>query len=132
MAEFVTSIDIEAPPEVVFDHLVTPEGMVAWLGQHAELDATPGGVFAVDIEGTPVRGEYLEVDPPHSVVVSWGVSGNDVLPAGSSRVEFRLSPIAGGTRLDLSHTDLPAAEVDKHRTGWEHFLDVLRAAHSTG
>lgn len=29
MAEFTTSIDIEAPPEIVFDHLVTEEGLLA-------------------------------------------------------------------------------------------------------
>jgi uncharacterized protein YndB with AHSA1/START domain len=125
VAEFVTSIDIEAPPEIVFAHLVTPEGMVAWMGQHAELDATPGGVFALNIEGTPIRGEYLEVDPPHLVVISWGVPGNDVLPAGSSRVEFRLTPIAAGTRLDLAHTGLPESEQAKHAIGWGHYLARL-------
>jgi uncharacterized protein YndB with AHSA1/START domain len=128
VAEFVTSIDIEAPPEIVFAHLVTPEGMVAWMGQHAELDATPGGVFALNIEGTPIRGEYLEVDPPHLVVISWGVPGNDVLPAGSSRVEFRLTPIATGTRLDLAHTGLPQSEQAKHASGWGHYLARLAEA----
>ena len=94
MPDVVTSIDIEASPEIVFAHLVTPEGMLAWMGQHAQLDATPGGVFAVDIDGIPVRGEYVEVDPPHAVVISWGVTGNELLPPGASRVEFRLTPIA--------------------------------------
>ncbi len=72
MPDFVTSIDIEAPPEIVFAHLVTPDGMLAWIGQRVELDPTPGGVFSVDIDGNPIRGEYLEVDPPRVVVVSWG------------------------------------------------------------
>jgi uncharacterized protein YndB with AHSA1/START domain len=128
VADFITSIDIDAPPEIVFAHLVTPEGMLAWMGNHVELDPTPGGVFAVDIEGNPVRGEYLEVDPPHAVVVSWGVLGNDVLPAGSSRVEFRLTPIAGGTPLDLTHTGLPAEEQPKHAEGWGHVLQRLAKA----
>lgn len=43
MAEFSTSIDIVAPPEVVFAHLVTVEGMLAWIGQHAELQPVPRG-----------------------------------------------------------------------------------------
>ena len=125
MPDFATSIDIEAPPEIVFAHLVTTEGMLAWMGQHAELDATPGGVFAVDIDGNPVRGEYLEVDPPHAVVISWGVPGSELLPAGASRVEFRLTPIPAGTRLDLTHTGLPPVEQPKHAAGWAHFLARL-------
>jgi uncharacterized protein YndB with AHSA1/START domain len=125
VAEVVSSVDIEAPPEIVFAHLVTPEGLLAWLGQHAEIDAIPGGVFAVDIGGTPIRGEYVEVDPPSSVVITWGVLGNDVLPVGSSRVEFRLTPIASGTRLDLTHTGLPAVEQAKHAEGWGNLLPHL-------
>jgi uncharacterized protein YndB with AHSA1/START domain len=126
--EFATSIDIEASPEIVFEHLVTREGMLAWIGQHAELDATPGGVFAVDIGGNPIRGEYVEVDPPKVVVVTWGVLGNELLPAGSSRVEFRLTPIATGTRLELTHSGLPDVEVPKHAEGWEYFVPRLAEA----
>jgi uncharacterized protein YndB with AHSA1/START domain len=128
VADFSTSIDIEAPPDVVFDHLVTTEGMLAWMGQRAELDATPGGVFAVDIDGNPIRGEYVEVDPPHSVVVTWGLLGSDHLPPGSTRVEFRLTPIAAGTRVDLTHTDLPADQQPPHAQGWTHFLGELARA----
>jgi uncharacterized protein YndB with AHSA1/START domain len=128
VADVTTSIDIAAPPEVVFAHLVTPDGMVAWLGQHAELDAAPGGVFAVDIGGTPVRGEYLEVDAPRRVVVTWGVAGNELLPAGASRVEFRLTATAGGTRLDLTHSGLPDVEQPKHAQGWAACLAQLAAA----
>lgn len=130
MPEFVTSIDIEAPPEVVFAHLTTAEGMVAWMGQHADLRPEPGGVFAVDINGTPVRGHYLELDPPRRVVVSWGIAGSDDLPAGASRVEFTLTPIEAGTRLDLRHSGLPDTRTDGHAKGWAHFLDRLTLAAS--
>ncbi|MFP3787315.1 SRPBCC family protein, partial [Burkholderia sp. SIMBA_024] len=76
----------------VFEYLVTAEGMTAWMGQYAELDPTPGGRFAVDIAGHAIRGEYLHVEHPRRVVVSWGVAGSETLPAGSSRVEFTLTP----------------------------------------
>jgi len=128
MADFSTSIDIEAPPEVVFAHLVTAERMVLWMGQHAELQPIPGGEFAVDVNGYPIRGEYLEVDPPHRVVVSWGMAGTQDLPPGSSRVEFILTPTATGTTLDLIHTGLPETRAKTHATGWANYLARLRAA----
>ena len=125
MTEFATSIDIEATPAFVFRFLTTNDGMTAWMGQWAELDASPGGQFAVDIFGSPVRGEFLEVDPPHRVVVSWGYAGSEDLPPGASRVEFTLTPIATGTRVDLLHSDLPERHVSGHDRGWRHFAERL-------
>jgi uncharacterized protein YndB with AHSA1/START domain len=128
--DYSTSIDIAASPEVVFDHLVTPEGMLAWMGERAELDPTPGGSFAVDIGGTLIRGEYLEVDPHRRVRVSWGVAGSDEFPSGSSTVEFTLFATDTGTRLDLVHRDIPEARAAMHQQGWQHFLGRLRTAAS--
>jgi uncharacterized protein YndB with AHSA1/START domain len=128
MPDYSTSIDIEAPPEVVFAHLVTAERMVLWMGQHAQLEPVPGGGFAVDINGSLVRGEYVEVDPPHRVVVSWGMAGAEDLPPGASRVEFTLTPTASGTRLDLVHSGLREPRASGHAMGWSHFLDRLSTA----
>jgi uncharacterized protein YndB with AHSA1/START domain len=125
MAEFATSIDIEAEPEFVFQFLTTNEGMTAWMGQWADLDPEPGGLFAVDIFGSPVRGEFLEVDPPHRVVVSWGYAGSDDLPPGLSRVAFILTPIETGTRVELLHTGLPDRHTLGHSRGWQYFVDRL-------
>jgi uncharacterized protein YndB with AHSA1/START domain len=128
MADFSTSIDIEAPPEVVFAHLVTAERMVSWMGQHAELRPVPGGEFAVDINGYLIRGEYLVVDPPHRIVVSWGMAGAQDLPPGSSRVEFVLTPTSTGTTLNLHHTGLPETRARTHVSGWDNYLTRLRSA----
>lgn len=126
MREYATSIDIDAPPATVFDHLTTEAGITAWMGQHAELDARPGGRFAVDIAGHAIRGRYLHVEPPTRVVVSWGVAGSADLPAGASTVEFRLTAIERGTRVELVHSGLPETELEGHADGWEHFLPRLR------
>jgi uncharacterized protein YndB with AHSA1/START domain len=128
MADYATSIAIEAPPEVVFAYLVTAERMVAWMGQHAALQPQPGGSFAVDVGGVLVRGEYLEVDPPHRVVVSWGMAGTEDLPPGSSRVEFTLTRTAKGTLLDLVHTGLPDSRTAGHAKGWANYLGRLQLA----
>lgn len=132
MAEFRDSIDIAAPPETVFDYLTTNSGMAAWMGQYADLDPTPGGRFAVDIAGHPVRGEYLHFEHPYRVVVSWGFPGSDDLPAGASTVEFRLTPIHSGTRVDLRHFGLPDTEVRGHADGWANFLPRLAVAGAGG
>lgn len=132
MAEFRDSIDIAAPPETVFEYLTTNEGMTAWMGQYADLDPQPGGRFAVDIAGHPVRGEYLRVEPPNLVVVSWGFAGSDDLPAGASTVEFLLTPIGIGTRVDLRHSGLPDTEVRGHADGWANFLPRLAIAGAGG
>jgi uncharacterized protein YndB with AHSA1/START domain len=125
MAEYATSIEIDAPPADVFDYLVTEAGMTAWMGQHATLDPRPGGGFAVDIAGYAIRGRYLDVHRPHRVVVSWGVAGSDDLPPGTSTVAFTLTPTAHGTRVDLVHSGLPDAHLDGHADGWTHFLARL-------
>ncbi|WP_435745221.1 SRPBCC family protein [Microbacterium sp. PMB16] len=132
MAEFRDAIDIAASPETVFQYLVTAEGMTAWMGQYAELDPTPGGRFAVDIAGHAIRGEYLHVEPPRRVVVSWGMAGSDTLPVGASRVEFTLTATRAGTRVELTHSGLPDAEVPGHAYGWAHFLPRLAVAGTGG
>jgi uncharacterized protein YndB with AHSA1/START domain len=132
MAEYAASIEIDAPPATVFDYLTTEAGITAWMGQHADLDPHPGGGFAVDIAGYAIRGRYLQVEPPTRVVVSWGVTGNADLPAGASTVEFRLTAIERGTRVDLVHSGLPETELEGHAYGWEHFLPRLRIAASGG
>ena len=126
--EFETTMDLNAPVQEVFRHLTDPAAMIRWMGQHATLEPVPDGAFEVDINGVPVRGRYLEIDPPRRVVVSWGVAGNSDLPPGASQVEFTLIPIAGGTRLRLIHRNLPPDQASIHGTGWVHFLSRLDQA----
>lgn len=132
MAEHTTSIDIEAAPQEVFDYLVTPAGMTAWMGQRAVLEPHPGGVFEIDIAGSPIRGEYLEVAPPHRVVVSWGVAGSADLPPGGSTVAFTLSATPTGTRVEVVHSGLPDPLLAGHADGWAHFLARLEVVAKGG
>lgn len=104
--------------------------MVAWMGQRAQLDPQPGGAFAVDVAGYAIRGEYVHVERPTRVVVSWGIAGSVDLPAGASRVDFTLTPIDTGTRVDLVHSGLPESKLAGHADGWEHFFPRLRIAAS--
>lgn len=132
MAEHTTSIEIDAAPERVFTYLVTPEGLTTWMGQGAVLEPRPGGVFEVNIAGSPIRGKFLEVDAPYRMVVSWGIAGSDDFPPGTSTVAFTLTPTERGTRVDLSHSGLPEEMLDGHESGWRHFLPRLLIASEGG
>ena len=52
--------------------------------------------FTLDIEGIPVPGQYLKVETPKGVVVSWGHAGSDTLPPASTEVEFTLTARSHG------------------------------------
>jgi uncharacterized protein YndB with AHSA1/START domain len=125
-AEVLTAtVRISAPPAAVFRYFIDPALLVRWLGEWADLDPEPGGRFALDIGKTPVRGEYVEVEPPKRVVFTWGVPGRDSLPPGSTTVEIVLTADGPDTVVELFHHDLPAEEFDSHLQGWIAKLDQL-------
>ena len=71
-------------------------------------------------------GEYVEVQPPHRVVFTWGFAGaRPSAAAGSTRVEVTLEPDGGGTRLTLLHHGLPEGTRGAHAEGWTHYLARL-------
>jgi uncharacterized protein YndB with AHSA1/START domain len=121
---------IKAPPEVVFPYFTDPALIVTWLGDRAELDPQPGGVFSLHLGETIARGAYITVDPPYRVTFSWGIPGSDTLPSGGSTVEVVLTPDGEDTMVVLTHRGLPPTHLEGHRAGWEHRLGRLPVAAS--
>lgn len=119
------SVRIAARAKEIFPFLVDPRLIVEWLGDWADLSPEPGGLFAVDMGEVPVRGEYIEVDPPHRIIFTWGVPGREGLEPGSTRVEIILKEDGAETLVELTHYDLPDAEAGNHRSGWTTRLGLL-------
>ena len=119
---------IKAPPEVVFPYFTDPALIVKWIGDRAELDPRPGGVFSLDMGEVVAGGAYITVEPPYRVVFSWGIPGSDKLPPGGSTVEVVLTPDGDDTTVVLTHRGLPSTHIGGHRAGWEHQLGRLPAA----
>jgi uncharacterized protein YndB with AHSA1/START domain len=132
-------VRIAARPETVFEFLVDPEKQVLWMGRRAELDARPGGIYRVEInDQATASGEFVEVDPPTRVLVTFGWEGQEAgrgehgVPPGSSRVEVTLEPDGDGTLVRLRHYDLPEQAREMHGQGWELYLGRLAVAAAGG
>lgn len=125
---FRTSIDIEAPPERVFDHFVQPELLVRWMGDFARLQATEGGVFSVDINGVLIRGHFVRIERPTLLEIAWGQAGNEAMPPASTRLSVTFQARGSVTRVELVHSGLVPSEAAKHGVGWPHFIERLAVA----
>ena len=127
-------IRISARPETIFPFFTDPAKMMRWKGLQVTLDPQPGGIYRVDLNGRDiVRGKYLEIVPYSRVVFTWGWEGlGNPVPPGSSTVEVTLVAEGDGTIVRLRHSGLPAAAIESHAQGWDHYLPrmVIAAAGS--
>ncbi len=129
-------IEIAASPETIWELLTDERLATRWMGLTASFGLYPGGDYRVEIlPGNVVRGEFVEIDPPHRLVYTWGWEPGSAssLPPGSTTVEFDLAPTVNGTRLRLRHSGLPNdATATSHTRGWEHYLQRLAISASGG
>lgn len=120
---------IAASQATVFSYLVEPAKFTAWMGVGAELDPRPGGRVRIDVDGEHIAvGQFVTVDAPHRVVMTWGWENSGAVPPGSTTVEITLTPEGSGTLLRLRHLGLPNEE-DKqsHLAGWNLYTGKLSA-----
>jgi uncharacterized protein YndB with AHSA1/START domain len=134
---------IKARPSIVFDALITAEGIAQWWGPDAgpvlvaEVDGRVGGRFKVrfrTLKGTEHEstGEYLEVVRPERVKLTWRWTGGTEDPP-ESLIEIALRPITEGTELTFTHSRLPDEETARgHQKGWSGSLDKLEAIFAKG
>ena len=120
---------IRARPETVFSFFTDATRWLLWQGVDGVVDARVGGAFRLDVTGDGwAAGRFVELDPPRRLVFTWGWEARGAaVPPGSSTVEIDLLATAEGTLLRLVHRDLPAAERELHRMGWEHYMGRLAA-----
>jgi uncharacterized protein YndB with AHSA1/START domain len=125
---------IDARPETVWQFLVDPEKIARWKGMTISFDAKVGSPYRIAVvPGHVAIGEIVELDPPHRLVYTWGWEGETAVPPGSSTVEYELLPEGAGTRLRLTHRDLPNAEAaESHGHGWDHYVQRLAVVAAGG
>lgn len=130
----VHEIVLAATPDAVFDMFTDAELLVRWIGLTADLDPRPGGRFRFEVApGQHCEGEYVVVERPTRIVITWGWTEPTMgVPPGSSRVQVDLEAVAEGTRLRLVHDRLPGDMRLLHDDGWTRFLQRLSAVAAGG
>ena len=137
MTDVTTShrIQIDAPPERVWEALTTPDQISQWFfGVDTESDWTVGStvVHRGEYQGRAYedKGEILELDPPRRFVhTHWSpMSGLPDTPEHAQRVSWTLEPSDGGTALTVDEENLPSEQAKAiSDQSWPQALDALRS-----
>ena len=61
----------------------------------------PGDAFHLDLDGTVIAGRYIEVDPPHRLVIGWDRQGTDTATPAPAFIEITFTPAGDGTNVEV-------------------------------
>jgi uncharacterized protein YndB with AHSA1/START domain len=133
-------IFVEAPPEVVFDVVSSPEHVRQWWPDDARYDPAPGGTGEIvfgdpDADGGTEQLTVVESLPPRTFSFRWTHPAGEVAREGNSLlVTFELVPSGDGTLLRMTETGFremgwEVAVLEQryaeHVEGWAFFLPRL-------
>ena len=134
----VAEIDIDAPPERVFQAWIDPKQRLAWWGDDQtyrctkmDSDLRVGGQWHTEGKGMEgkaftVRGEYTRVDPPRALGFTW-IPDFYGAPLAPTHVLVELIPTSSGTHVTVTHTGFTEQVVrEGHNEGWIRVLRWLR------
>jgi uncharacterized protein YndB with AHSA1/START domain len=124
------TVQIEAPPDLVYELLTDADHLVPWMADAAIVDRQRDGVLRwTHANGDSCSGRFVELVPGRRVVFTYGWERDDVaVPPGSTTVEITLRPSGAGTELQLVHRGLAGPMADAHAGGWDHYLGRLATA----
>ena len=134
---------VQAPPQRVYDAWLDPEQLKQWwmpdanaACSEAQIDAQVGGDFRITLgsgeQAHIAVGQYLELDPPRKIVMSWSWEMNPAMAADSLitiellETDNPYDPETPGTEIIFTHEKLnTAVERSEHTSGWWNTLRAL-------
>jgi activator of HSP90 ATPase len=107
----------KASPHEVFEALMDEKKHAAFTRAAAKVSRKLGGRFTT-YDGY-ADGVNLELVPDRKIVQSWRASD---WPAGQySTTTYLLTPVAGGTRLTFTQSEVPGEQYDDVSQGWRDY-----------
>ena len=128
---------VDAPAEVVFEVVSSPEHLRNWWPDEADYDPTPGAAGSItfgdpDTGGAVVGLSVVDAQPPHLFSFRWTQAVGEIAQEGNSLlVTFELERSGHGTRLRMTETGFREMgwevavleeQYREHVQGWDHFL----------
>ncbi len=121
--EFEISELFPVPPQVVYDTWLDSVGHAAMIGTSASASQEVGGEFMAH-DGY-ITGKNLELTPGKLIRQSWRTQEFDDSDP-DSELEIALEPEGPGTRLTLTHTNLPDHGM-RYKQGWtDHYFEPMK------
>ena len=119
---------VAASPTRVYEALIDPDALVTWLppagmsGRFERFDLRPGGGYRLvltyaDASSSPgkatpgsdvVEARFVEIVPGRRVVQAVDFESDDPAFAGTMTMTWAVTPVDGGTRVDIRADDVPA------------------------
>ena len=87
-----------------------------------------GETFHLDLDGTAIAGRYIEVDPPHRMLLRWDRQGTDTATPTPTFIEITLTPTGDGTNVRVQFSGLSAEDAAFYPQLWARHLDRIAAA----
>jgi activator of HSP90 ATPase len=122
---FTISTLLPAPPEVVFRAWLSSRGHSAMTGSPAVVQARVGGAFTA--WGGYISGRTTALSRYDRIVQDWRtVEFPEDAP--DSQIEILLEPAEGGTKLTLTHRNIPEGQAADYKSGWdESYFQPMKA-----
>lgn len=131
--EIRLSMNVDAPPEVVFRALIEPDALREWMGApDPDIEPRVGGRYELGwkhtVEGKEISAgpmKILDIVPNQRLVVSWpDWRGDPSVPTQS--ITWELEPDGAGTCVTLVHAGfIRTVDFSDYPFGWGYFMSKM-------
>ena len=87
-----------------------------------------GETFHLDLDGTAISGRYIEVDPPHRMLMRWDRQGTSTAMPATTFIEITFTPMGDGTNVKVQFSGLSAEDAAVYPQLWARHLDRIAAS----